>query len=73
MNANNKPEPLAIYYQEVDLLTVLGTYVKGFQPPAGSVVKWDANIDSTKGKVWFKLWVEAAAPVETKNIITLKT
>ena len=48
-----------IHFQEADLGDVLASYVKGFKPPNdGVILKWDASVDPSTRKVWFKLTVE---------------
>lgn len=60
-----------VYYQEVEMRTVLENYAKGFRPPNdGTLLQWDANCDMHTGRVWFKLTVEMPAP-EDKNILVL--
>lgn len=66
MSANTR-----VYYQDVDMKTVLESYAKGFKPPDGAtLLQWDANYDPHSGRVWYRLTVELPAPNE-KNIITL--
>lgn len=62
-----------IFYQEVEIQTVLDAYSRGYNPPnEGKIMKAESNYDPRTGKVWFKLYVELPSPKE-KNVITLAT
>lgn len=65
MNSNTR-----VYYQDVDMKTVLESYAKGFKPPGdGTLLKWDANYDPHTGRVWFRLTVEMAANDNHKIVV----
>lgn len=59
-----------VYYQEVEMKTLLENYVRGFKPPNdGKLLQWDANYDPHTGRVWFRLTVEMPAPDNHKVIV----
>lgn len=65
MSANTR-----VYYQDVDFTQVLESYAKGFKPPEdGTLLKWDANYDPAKGRVWFRLLVEMPAADNHKIVV----